>query len=311
MEKLFLNFWGVKVRVVANDNSFINFAKKYFQGFEVPELEGESVIDLSFNFQKYYNFKVDRRPAPFDEFLGEKAGMKNGSYEFQFNEVDAAIKFDNDRWSGNVNFKKNLFKHFANLLFFRGRDTQSHYYRFVTRLIIQNLVFMKLKQDQKMEVLSGAAISINGQAYAFIGLPGAGKSTLIDKLLEINPEAIVLTGNYVIISADQVYFYTEGAGDNCLQGYPLKEVHIISRGNGAAIEGIASKQALSQIVAVNNYTAELPMHGPFTAYVLHDTDFEFMLNNDTLQKILETAPAYRSRIDKGANEFIKLFSQKR
>jgi len=310
MEKLILNFWGINVCINSNNDAFLDFTKRYFKGFELVTLVSEPVIDLVFNFEKGFRFKVDRKSESLDEFLGEKAGMQKGSYVFQYQEVDATIKFEDSLWSSEVRFKKNLFKHFANLLFFRGLDTQKHYYRFVVRLIIQNLIFMKIKQGQNKEVLSGAAISVNNEAYVFLGLPGAGKSTLIKQLMKDNPGAKILTENYVVISGDRVYFYTEGAGDNCLDSYLIKKLYIISRGAEAVIEKISPENAFSQIIAVNNYTAELPMHGPFAGYILYNPTFMFMLGNETLQKLLEIIPAYRARIDKDANKFMKLFFKK-
>ena len=309
MNNVTIQLLETKTRIKTDKQSFLNFVKNYFAGYIVPETGQNCDIDLSFEFKSGYSWKLHgQKLKNLDIYWGENFGSKqiDESFHFCFHEVSAKISFSADIWHGEIIFQKNFFKHCANVIFFRGRKTKKHYERFVTRLIIQNLVFLKAREKKKIAIISGAALALNGKAYIFAGLPGSGKSYLIKALKKENRATTLLTENYALIADQRVYYYTEGRTDNKLDNYPLKSLFIIGHGREAILETIEKATAQAQIEAINSYTAELPEHGPIVSSLLSKDYLAPLFIND-LTSQLNNIPAYRAIVDNSANDFLKKF----
>lgn len=310
MKQVTFEISGISIGITSGNEGFLSFVGKYFSGFVADQVDAEPAIALEFDFPKGYDYKVGgNRVGNADVCLGENFGLSqvDGTFMIGQREIIGNFNFSPEQWRGRVSFRKNFFKHAANLLFFKGRDTSNHYYRAITRLVVQNLLFMKLKQQKGIEVISGGAIALDGNAYVFVGLPGSGKSTLLAAIKRNRPDAEILAENYVMVDGGKTHSFTEGKESNTDKAYPIRKIYLNAFGNRYQTEKLEPASAYAQITAVNNLTAELPQQSPFAACLLSDQDFGYLLDDQTLRDLLGKVPVERLVVDRGVHEFIQEF----
>jgi hypothetical protein len=301
---------NVIVDVGSNNEAFLNFVKKYFEGFSIVRDSGEAQVIVECKFESGFSFKINRNythQAPV--VFGENVAYDPSNHRFVFahREVLGDLDIGADKWAMKATFKKNFFRHFSNLLFFKGSLTNEHYYRFLTRLLIQNLLFMKLEQNKEISIHSGAAIAVNGQAYVFFGLPGSGKSTLLAKIKSNIADAEILAHNFVLVKGNMNLIYPEGFARPMNREYPIKNIFINGYGDRFNSASLSLDEAISNITAINQFTAELPVHSIFANLVLADAKFDFIFNEPNLTKLLATIPAVKLIVDRGHKEFLNYF----
>lgn len=310
MKTINLKILGNAVSVSSNNIPFLNFVEKYFSGFSVEKAAASNNINLQFNFQPGFSYKLNgQRLKDLDIYWGENYGtdLKNNDFHFCYHETTTRLNLNETTWRGEINFQKNIFKHLANRLFFKGGLTNIHYYRLLTRLIIQNLIFLKTRQSQDLTIISGAGLVINNKAYIFAGLPGSGKSTLIKNLKTKYPESEILSENYLPIINNQVYYFTEGRELNKQNSCPLAQIHVIGHGREHSNRLLSPEEAANKLEAINIFTAELPEQGPLLNYLLQANGagklFSTKIND------VATVPCYLSVIDKDALNFLESFAK--
>jgi hypothetical protein len=310
MKKIIINQFGTKIRVSSSNKNFLDSVKKYFSVLEVSNSDMDVDIDLSFVFKTGFSFRLNGNKIEEDGVLwGENVCRgDDGRFLFSYHEVFGSFLLTNKNWQGDCIFQKNIIKHLANILFFKRSKTRESYYRFLIRLIIQNLLFLKL-EEKGFTILSAAAVEIKGDGYVFAGLPGSGKTTIIEKIKNNFSEARILSENYAIINKSSVGFFTEGKHSAGNEFFLIRNLFIINRGDNFSLLELDSSDCFYKLKAINQYTAELPEHGPFVNLLLLSPNFNFMILNDNLKNFSSSVESFDLRVDEGAVELIKYFKK--
>lgn len=305
---IFLNIHDIHIKISSNDASFLEYVQKYFSVFISTEKHSKDIV-CDFSFEKSYSFSVSRTFSNEALLLGEHVSYDKKKSEFSFinREYLAKLLLENKPIIAKTTFKRNIFRHISNRLFFKKEKTNEHYYRIAVRLIIQNLLFMTLKKRVGIGVLSAAAVSIDGKAYVFAGLPGSGKSTIINEIIKHYPRAEVLAENYVLFKDDTIYAFPEVGWSPQSLTATIKNIFVVSRGEDLNVSSIEAGDAQRALSGVNDATAELPVHSQFAAYAIIDNQFVIDHYEHELNKLVNAVPVEIIITDKGLVQFMKHF----
>jgi hypothetical protein len=303
--ELHFTIHGVSVAVLTKENGFGNFVKNYLRGFESsPVTEPDCKIVASFLPGYKKTFDNDQyAPQTLGSGLGWDAG--NNTLYISQKEISARITLTSP-WHVEASFQKNFFRHTANKLFFSGSKTQTNYYRSVTRLLLQNIVFIHLAQRWGIVPISAAAIKIGSRAHIFVGLPGSGKSTLVQKIRQ-EAKAEIIAENFVLTDGERIFPFPEGNSSD-ISACAINTVHIITHGEKFSSYEMPKEQTYHSILSINSLTGELPEQGPFGSLLLIDpTRWQFMHDNDheTIKKLCERHNCRRLVVDPGADLALK------
>jgi hypothetical protein len=169
--ELYINFNSVPTKVASDNADFLKYLKDYFAVYYVSSLS-KADLTITVNFQSGYSTKMTHQlPASVEVWLGEKVGYSPSQKTFYFihHEIQGSLRFEQSgEWRVEVNFKKNLFKHAANSLLY-SQQGQTHYYRLIARLIVQNLLFIKLQLQKPVSILSAAAVVVRNRCRMVSG----------------------------------------------------------------------------------------------------------------------------------------------
>lgn len=251
---------GVSLSLESNDQAFLAFAKQYLRGFEQTQPEEIPLIAVKHDFIPGFTFRFPKQKKG-DRTLGSGIEWNESEQTLDLlqREFRTRVSFK-DTWNAEVLFQKNFFKHLANKLFFAKQKTQTNYYRATLRSVAQQLVFMQLA-TKGISTISAAASSVNQQAVIAVGLPGSGKSTLMNAVRE-QLQGVVLTENFVLTDGHLIYPFPEG-NNASTRPIPIKHVLLLSHGNHFINTTLSSEDAAESIRIVNQLTAELPEHSAF------------------------------------------------
>ncbi len=184
-KQVVLKIHGISVLIRSDNINFLNYLRSYFNCFIESVASDSFDLEVLVNIKKGFSISPHGADSRITRKIGDRLGLlDSGEYGFSYREIGGRIDFRFSSWTAQADFKKNIFKHFANKLFFRRKKMNDYYYRFIIRYLIQNLIFLKLRESQNLIVSSGAAVSIDGKSYLFFGLPGSGKSTIVNKIKE-------------------------------------------------------------------------------------------------------------------------------
>lgn len=307
-KSIFLNVHEVSIKISSNDASFLEYVQKYFSIFLVTETHTQDIV-CSFNFEAGYSLSVPRIFGNGKLLLGEYVSYDTKKSEFSFinREYLVQLLLEDKPIIAETTFRKNLFRHIANKLFFKKGKTNTHYYRVATRLVIQNLLFVMLKQNAGIGVLSAAAVAIDGKAYVFAGLPGSGKSTIINKIIKHYPDAEVLAENYVLFKDNTIYSFPEVGWSPKRLTTEIKNIFVVGRGEELSVTTLATESALIALSGVNDATAELPVHSQFAAYSIINNKFIIDHYMNELRRLTDTVSSELLITDKGLSQFMSHF----
>jgi len=308
MSKIIINYLGVSIGVSSGNERFLRYALKYFNGSrDFVDINLDAVIDVV--FEKGYIFKPEIGKAVESEIIfGENVGCdREEGLSFKFHELFVKFDFSQKTWKVSCSFEKIFLKHLANVLFFKGWGVEEYYFRVICRMVIQNILFMKLRLIQRCCLISAAAIAIDGKAFVFAGYPGSGKTTIIGTLKEMFPSSIVLAENYVIIKDGLVHCFTEGKNEEFDLSFPVSKIFIISRSKRISVRKISRDYFLSMLRSINQYTAELPEHSPFVGATLINESFASVFFEDGFDKLPFDVDINYLVADDGLVEFKNLF----
>jgi len=160
----------------------------------------------------------------------------------------------------------------------------------------------------KIAIISASAVAIRGRAYIFAGLPGSGKSTIVNKLAKMVPNAKIITQNYALISDTKILSFPEAKIEGLEKEYPVDSIFVTSYGLDFEIKKIGTKEAFSEISAINYFTQELPVNSPLAGLALVD-DFGFMTDDSNLRRISELLPVNNLTVDIGGEKFLRYFRE--
>lgn len=308
------NIHGVSLNLSSSNQAFLTYAHNYLRGFETASAP-EAEINVSVSFLSGFSLRLQRTQyAPQRLGTGLDWDAVNNTLYVAQREIEARITLTSP-WHAEVTFKKNLFKHIANKLFFAGAQTHERYYRSVIRLIAQQLVFMQLMLRWNVVPLSAAAAELGGKAYIFAGLPGSGKSTLT-RALHKKLGARILTENFVLTDGERLFPFPEGSASvhADVQPLPIAEICVLTHGEKFLAYELPREQAYYTLLAINSLTAELPEHSAYGALTLVDpTRWQFLFDADheTLKKLCERHSCMRLVADIGLSKTLEYFSSRR
>lgn len=310
MRNINIKVFDILLKVSSNNNNFLSFVENYFSSGQSEEETDKVDIDLSFAFKPGFSFRLNGdRLNNQGVNLGENVGQKNdGSFTFCHHEVTGEFLLSAENWSGVCTFQKNFIKHLANLLFFKRSKTMDHYYRFISRLIIQNLLFLKIREkNNKSVILSAAAVAINNESFIFAGLPGSGKTTIINAIKDIFPDLNVLSENYAVIINGKIGYFTEGKHICNDKNFPVTKVFVINRSNNFSIIENSGDSCFAMLSAINQYTSELPEYSPFINLLLLSDKFNYMISDEYLKEFSHFVKSFSLTADQGAAKLIEYF----
>lgn len=286
---------------------FVNYACRYFMGEPENKPAGSRPdIVCHVSFPGSFSFRVDPKREQHNIILGQEmaAAGDGGPFYFDFRELRGVIKNEGPAVEATVRIRRNLFKYVSRLLFFRKYSPKEYYARLVIRDVIQNLLFVKLQEKKKVEIVSGASIVLDGNAYIFAGLPGGGKTTLVRAIKKADANAVVLAENFVLISDKMAFAFTEGIWPSVGQGFPIRGVYFIYQGSRMNIRKVSPAEGMSLIDAVNDYTRELPRYGFYAAIALLDDRIgNSIFSKKEVADVIGSVPCYRAEIDLWARDF--------
>jgi len=309
MNKAIINYLNIAISVYSDDDDFLEYIKKYFSIDDNQE-NLQSSVDIVVRFEKGYSLSPRTSVVNDSKIIfGENIGASDErELIFKLNELSVKFNFSEEKlWRISCSFKKVLFKHVANILFFRGFNTYKYYYRIISRMIIQNILFIKLKSTPDCCLLSAAAVSINNKVVIFSGLPGSGKSTLIKFIKDLIPSAVVMAENYVFIKDGAVFSFTEGNNKFTSSSFLIDKIFIVSRSDKFEIKNISKDVGVSMLRIVNQYTAEFPEHSPFIGAGFISNNFNHIFLEDNLEKLISNTEVNSLVVDYGLSEFKKYF----
>ncbi len=290
---------GVTVNLTAHNDAFMSFAAQYLRGFE-SEHHKQADINVSVAFLPGSTFKTEHSSySPHTLGTGLGWDSKNNTLYTNAKGIESRITLT-EPWHAEVRFQKNFFRHLANKLFFAGAKTETNYYRAIIRQILQQLVFMQLANRWNIIALSGAAVKMGNRAFVFAGLPGSGKSTLVQALKkELGAE--ILAENFVLTDGERLFPFSEGA---CADITPvaINKIYVLTHGEQFAQYQLPREQAYQALKAINLITAELPEQSAYAALLLVDpTRWQFLFDsdNETLKKLCERHACERLVVDEG------------
>lgn len=311
-KQVILEVHGVSVLVSSDNINFLSYLRNYFNCFVREGFNGPFDLEISVNIKKWFSFSPHGVRNKIIRVIGDRLGLlASGEYSFSYREISGQIDFRGDNWLAQADFRKNIFKHLANKVFFRRKRMNDYYYRFIIRYLIQNLIFLKLRASKNIIVASGAAISVDGASYLFFGLPGSGKSTIVKKIKErLASRSEILTENFILFdSLGNSFVFPEGNDFPKVTPYPIAAGFIIGHGQDMIINQIDNQQAVSSIRLIDQYTAELPSQSFLSGYGL--LNFEYLPFLSLIEeKDLKSFDVFSLFIDNGTTEFMKYFFDK-
>jgi hypothetical protein len=255
---------------------------------------------------------TNQLPASVEVWLGEKVGYSSEQKTFYFthNEIQGSLCFAaSGVWNVVVIFQKNIFKHVANRMLYSQRD-QSHYYRLITRLIVQNLLFIKLQIHKSVSLISAAAVVMRDGAYVFAGLPGSGKTTTVKLLKKSFPDIVSVAQNYVLVEDGLLLSFPEGIEKVVLKPYPVKALFIVTHGREFVVEKLSAQQAYAEILAINHATAELPIHSLWSSMTMVIPEWQKLaFSEEPLRNLLPKIPTSYLCVDSRGKKFVDYFDQ--
>lgn len=311
-KQLILEVHGVSVLVNSDNINFLNYLRNYFNCFVKESFNGPFDLEISVNIKKWFSFSPHGARNKIVRVVGDRLGLlASGEYSFSYREISGQIDFRGDNWIAQADFRKNIFKHLANKVFFRRKRMNDYYYRFIIRYLIQNLIFLKLRVSKNIIAASGAAVSVDGASHLFFGLPGSGKSTIVKKVKEyLGLRSEILTENFILFdSFGNNFVFPEGNNSPKAMSYPIAAGFIIGHGQDMVINKIDNQQAVNGIRLIDQYTAELPSQSFLSGYGLLDFGYLPFLSL-VEEKDLKSFDVFSLFIDNGATEFMKYFSDK-
>ncbi|MEM3394186.1 MAG: class I SAM-dependent methyltransferase, partial [Candidatus Methanomethylicia archaeon] len=287
--------------------------KNYFNPFIKEKIENNFHLVFKINFLGGFSFNPSTHHKPLSSFFpikvseGIEFNEKRKSLFFSRKEIFGTLCFSKDIWEVEVNFKRNIFRHLSNVLFFSKKNTINTYYRFIARLIIQNLIFIRLKEKFPLFVLAGAGIVYNNRAYLFSGLPGSGKSTIVEKLTQNLPSAKIIADNYLLIVENRVLIFPERKVKLEADVYPIEKIFIIKHGVKFNVQKIEKENVLIKLLSINHYTHEFPLDDIFSSLPLVSDEFNYLNYVSHLQSIINKNEFYELTTDPNCDEFLDYF----
>lgn len=307
MNACIITFGTIRLRCESDSRPFIDFVRNYFQGTaEIAAADHQITI----NFLNGWSWKKTReRSSPEAIILGEGIAYdkKRMTLAIAYHELTGAVSFGGESVNVDVSFQRIAYKHVANWLLFKRRGLSEHYFRFICRFVIQNILFMLMCRKKEGEVLSAAAIVYRGRAFVFAGLPGSGKTTAVTTLKRAMPGVEIAAQNYAIFKNNMLRPFTEGLSVCAAGTYPIERVFIVAHGPGFESRDIAPSDALARLRFINDATAELPRHSRLGALALVDSSWQGIMDDDELAALARTVPVTELVTDQGFEECLRYF----
>lgn len=294
----------ITARVHSNDRDFIRYVEDYFN---TGIATGDCDIDINLVFKSGFSWSLQKLFFSTARHLGENIVFNDTTKKFigAHRELTIEAVLEKDIWRVRGEFQRNFFRHCANLLLFHAR--RDHYYRWITRLLIQNLIFMKLRERHSCAFASGAALAIGGRAFCFFGLPGSGKSTLVAALAKAIPGAEILAENYLVMDKKLLIPFPEGRLRFSHLAYQIAAGFIISRGEQMSMEMYSYEDACGAVNAINAFTAELPEHSILHTMAIANPLICALFKNEALEGILKNISIFSCVVDRGALNCVAYF----
>jgi hypothetical protein len=308
-QKIYLDVYGIKALVFSNNRFLLQYIRDYFNLFIVSEFSNPDV-EVFIYYSPFYSFKPSQKISgglPLKLAEGLELDRENNILFFSRNELNLRMNFNNPEWIIKATFKKNIFRHIANLLFFKKSKTNESYYRLISRAVIQNPILLKL-QKRGLAIISAASIVYKNKAYIFVGLPGSGKSTVIKKICENLKGSFIGAENFAVVNETHFFPFPEVSYSKIDKtSYPIEAIFLIKYGNNFEIRELDKKEAFLKIKSINEYTAELPVHSFLVGLGLGTNHFDFIADDTALKIAAEENKSFEVVIDKGADLFLEYF----
>lgn len=294
------------INVSTNFEPLGNFIRAYFNALPTDTMADAIHIDYCARWG-WKRKSVSARGGAV--CLGEGAiyDQKNNILQLEYKEINGQLVLKNGTLTGNFSFQPFAPKHIANRIFFKRSGLAEHYYRFICRLVIQNILFMLAARDQHIEILSAAAVVVKDKGFVFAGLPGSGKTTTVRTLSE-KMGASIAAQNYAPFIDGFFWPFTEGQSVCSDKKYPIKAVYIVTHGSKFSIERLSPELAFSRLSFVNHATAELPTHSIFGSLCLVDPSWSAITAAESLRILCQKTEVYQVVMDPGLTDFVQYFN---
>lgn len=312
-KELHLNIHGLPVRVTTDAEPLRDFLSYYFAPF-VRTQGGEPELDVELVREPGFSLKLARRlpELPGSVRYGQDAvfDAKVRELSVSYREVVLKIQPEGEGFKLQANFQANFIRHLANILFFKGLQTELSYNRVLARLAVQAPTFSLLRRRglpagrQALSVFSGGAIAVGGKAYAFLGLPGSGKSTVLRALSLELPGSSVLSENFVLVRDGSVLAFPERPVKLPQLSYPLSGAFVLGRGQDFSVGPVSHAELSAASRAVDAFTAEMPEHGPLSVLPLCFPELSPLFEPTAA---FPEVPGFRVTVDQNALRFVEYF----
>lgn len=292
---------GIGFLISSDSVPFLDFLGRYFRGFEFSGTTSSFEADFRFRRGFVLPFLPARSGAEGDVF-GEDVSYSpsDGILSFGHRELRVTCSLAGDPWRVSADFQKRLMRHVANGILLRGRGIADHYYRIAARLVVQNLLFMRLR-ERGIGILSASAVALSGRrALVFAGLSGSGKSTLAARICATDPSARILAHNYVLFDGSDILPFPEGERPDSLLAHSCVAAFVIGHGGRFSCDPLISEGAAAALEAINDCTAEMPEHSPFAALAIADPRHASAFDRGAVARFAHRVPVSRLIVDAGS-----------
>ncbi len=261
---------GVSLSVSSNDQAFLSFADSYFLGFgTIFETAQPALIRIDAKWLPGFTFSLRERHTETDGIMyGSGISYDSAAKVMTISDRGwtAVISESNGVTSVALSYKKNFWRHMADIVSAGQAETQRRYYRAALRFAPQTLAFQFLAREG-IRMHSGAAVLVHGKAYALCGLPGAGKSTLAS-FLQQRIGAEILTENFILTDGISVFPFPEGNAVSSLGPQQLAGIYIVSHGDAHSVSELSEAMGHDRMNVIDMVTGELPEQSKVAAIAL-------------------------------------------
>lgn len=204
MKSIYLDIHGFKLKVSSDCRKFLSVLESNLYYF-ICEKTGDSDISVDFKYERSLINKDNGKQGPPMALVcstGSKVYVGQGVLnisDFNIPRLNIIINVLDGHYSISATYGLTKRE-----LFFTGGPAEEKLLK-IARYIIYFPLFRFMREKRQLAFLHASALEYKGKGYVFVGLPGAGKTRCIMKLLE--KEGVnFLSDNYLLCADDREIF---------------------------------------------------------------------------------------------------------